>query len=254
MSGAAADDTLARLLGECDGLSALTAEAMDADLARSVPACPGWSLGELVRHVGSIHRLVGDWVAHGNRPTSWRRQPAHGEGLVAWQQSATRRMFDVLAGADPDATCSTWSPTQRTSAFWRRRMLHETAVHRVDVAQALRRPWSLDEEVALDGIDEAITLWLGTRLGTQVGGTGRRVRLTAVHSGRRECDWVLRALPDMVEYADGGLGVPVDAWVSTDVRMLWSWMWGRGVLPPDALTGDAAAVVELRDVLARSQR
>lgn len=133
-------------------------------------------------------------------------------------------------------------------------MLHETAVHRVDAAQALQRPWVIDDEVALDGVDEAITLWLGSRLGAQVDGTGRRVRLTAVRAGRPGCDWVLRALPDMVEYASGGLDVPVDAWVSTDVRTLWSWMWGRGALPLKTLTGDAAAVLELREILGRSQR
>ena len=28
----------------------------DADLAVSVPSCPGWSAGRLVRHLGDVHR------------------------------------------------------------------------------------------------------------------------------------------------------------------------------------------------------
>lgn len=46
-------------------------------------------------------------------------------------------------------------------AFWIRRMAHETAVHRVDAAQAVGERWRVDPELAADGVAEALELWLG---------------------------------------------------------------------------------------------
>ena len=45
------------------------AEAALPDAARNpVPGCPGLSLGETVRHVGSVHRVARRWVADGVPP------------------------------------------------------------------------------------------------------------------------------------------------------------------------------------------
>ncbi|MFF0270069.1 hypothetical protein [Kribbella sp. NPDC004536] len=45
-----------------------------------------------------------------------------------------------------------------TTRFTARRMVHETAMHRADVALALGIPYELDPEVAADGMDEWMEL------------------------------------------------------------------------------------------------
>lgn len=56
------------------------ADATLPDSARKpVPACEGMVLGELVRHVGSVHRVVTQWVREGRRPTTWATAPEAGD-------------------------------------------------------------------------------------------------------------------------------------------------------------------------------
>jgi hypothetical protein len=59
----------------------------------------------------------------------------------------------VLRAADPDARMWAWGPDNHVR-FWSRRMLHETAVHRVDAELSLGVEPHIDPAVAADGIDE----------------------------------------------------------------------------------------------------
>ena len=62
------------LLPREGGLLADTAEG--GDLEAPVPACPGWTVGEVVRHTGSVYRVVLRWILEGRRPDSWERLTA----------------------------------------------------------------------------------------------------------------------------------------------------------------------------------
>jgi len=133
-------------------------------------------------------------------------------------------------------------------------MAQETAVHRVDLAQALGRPWTVDADLAADGVDEALNLWLGTRLGERVEASGRTTRLLGSGAdGGTVVDRRVRPLAEMVEYGDGE--GPADAVVSGPVDALWSWVWGRADDEhPVQVEGDEVAALELRALLARAQQ
>jgi uncharacterized protein (TIGR03083 family) len=211
-------------------------------------------LAELVRHLGSVHRLVTDWVYDGRRPTAWVQAPEVGEDLATWSRHSSGDLLEALSSRIPEQPCPTWSATDRTVGFWIRRMAHETAVHRIDAAQSVGARWSVDPGLAADGVAEALELWLGTRLGTQVGGSGRVVRLLSVAgAGAAVIDWTVRPLKTIVEFGSGpGF---VDVTVTGTPAALWAWTWGRSDQDhPVDIVGDQEAADEVRGLLGRAQQ
>ena len=133
-------------------------------------------------------------------------------------------------------------------------MAHEAAVHRVDAAQAVGERWRVDPEPAADGVAEALELWLGTRLGSDVGGSGRTVRLMSrTETSGVVVDWTVRPLKSIVEFGAGPANV--DVTVTGTAAALWAWTWGRP--DPDHpidTVGDEEAADELRGLLSRAQQ
>jgi hypothetical protein len=107
------------------------------------------------------------------------------------------------------------------------------------------RWWALDEAFALDGVDEVLRLWLGTRLGSAVGGRGDAVRVATGHGA-----WTVGLHPRHVEVH--GLPVRHDAVVAGAPQAVYRWLWGRAPDTEVELEGDAAALAVLRDALGRA--
>ena len=153
-------------------------------------------------------------------------------GLVGWFDEGAAALTATLRQAGPDAPCWSFGPKPRTAGFWFRRQAHETAMHAHDAEAASGAPSGFAADLALDGLDEAITMFLP-----------RQVR-----TGR--C-----ALPDTrisVACAEGpaweiaGDGAPERpvATVRGDAEALLLLVWGR-IGPDDArvgVEGDPAAV------------
>ena len=245
---------LTHLHAEVEQLGQLVTAALPDSARKPVPACEGMVLAELVRHLGSVHRLVTDWVRDGRRPTAWMQSPEAGEDLTTWSRRGSDNLLETLTGRSPEQPCPTWSATDRTVGFWIRRMAHETAVHRIDAAQAVGASWSVDPGLAADGVAEALELWLGTRLGTQVGGSGRVVRLLATGgAGLAVIDWTVRPLKTIVEFGRGPDHVDVTVTGTPDA--VWAWTWGRSDRDhPVDTVGDQGAAHELRGLLGRAQQ
>ncbi|MER6347865.1 maleylpyruvate isomerase family mycothiol-dependent enzyme [Streptomyces sp. NPDC001595] len=147
----------AEILTQTDLLRALLREA---DPAAPVPTCPEWNLGQLMRHVGGAHR----WVDTIVRTRATEEVPhdlvdeVFGYGdedpavLDAWLAEGARGLTDALTEAGP-ARVWTVVPDQPL-AFWARRMLHETVVHRADAAGAVGARYEVAPAVARDALDE----------------------------------------------------------------------------------------------------
>ena len=140
-------------------ISALANVIADApDLAADVSTCPGWTLADLARHIGSLHR----WAAGIVESAAAARPPVpdvtspweSADGWAQWLTAGGTPLLSVLRSAGPLTPVWSWGPG-RTSGWWARRMLHETTVHRVDAELALgvTEP-EVDPVVAADGIDE----------------------------------------------------------------------------------------------------
>lgn len=139
----------------------LTDQIKTADLALPVPACPGWSLGDLLRHVGGAHRWAERIVrtrATGPVPDDQVNDVSGDDradtaALAEWLREGAALLADALRDAGPDARVWTVAP-DGTPLFWARRMTHESALHRADATEAVGGTYTLDREIALDGLDE----------------------------------------------------------------------------------------------------
>jgi uncharacterized protein (TIGR03083 family) len=138
------------------------------DLRTAVPSCPGWNVGQLVRHVGGAHREATVIAQTGiappddkfRDPTHWYTGPctdADVQELREWVTAGARELAKALQEAGPDVPIQ--MPIEDpTTRFTARRMAYETAMHRADAALALGLRYDLDAEVAADAIDEWMEL------------------------------------------------------------------------------------------------
>ncbi|WP_380718742.1 maleylpyruvate isomerase family mycothiol-dependent enzyme [Saccharothrix hoggarensis] len=218
--------------------------AVAADLAppdRPVPACPGMTVGDLITHVGSIHRMVTRWVTDGARPAGWTSHPDPADP-VAWYRDGAAALTAVLDPARAATVTATWCPWDQTLGFWLRRMTHETAVHRVDAEAATGGASPLDEDVAADGVDEVLRLWLGTHLPPRAHTSGRPVTLRV--PGR---SWTVALHEGIVDYGPRGDAAAV---VSGSASAVDLWLWGRAGEEHLSVEGDVTAVRALRAAVA----
>ncbi len=214
---------------------------------RGVPACPGLNLGETVRHVGSGYHLALAWIRLGRKPEpgEWQDNPEAGQDPLDFMRSGAEAALAELMAHDEDEPCATWWPVQQNYGFWRRRLAHETTLHRMDIQGAAGMDvGAVTDEVAIDGVDEVLTLWLGHKLDV-LGVRGSRNGLVAVrvedHMWLTRCGprgssaW--RVEPEDAEHAD--------ARVTASPMTMYRWLWGR---LPDRLVdvvGDHDAIAQL---------
>jgi uncharacterized protein (TIGR03083 family) len=229
-------------------LLATAASALPHAAQAEVPGCPDFTLDKTLQHVGSVHRVARLWVRDGRRPEHWQRSPSD-DDLVGFVRSGLDELVTELSLHDPAEPCDTWWPADRTHGFWRRRMAHETTVHRVDVEAAAGGPvHAVDPELALDGIDEVLFLWFGHRLGELRMSSPERGVVALSAAERR---WLAifepgRSTARRVNEFDAR---SADATVSGDPMDLYLWSWGR--LPDQSvhISGDQEAVARLWTLL-----
>lgn len=204
----------------------LASSTRDADIEADVPGCPGLTLGETTRHVGSLYRMVLSWVRAGDRPTAWQREPDDGQTVEEYFLAGLRALLDHLAAHDPEEECPTWWPDHQRYGFWYRRLAHETTVHRVDIQGAAGLELdAIAEDAAVDGVDEILRLWFHHRL-TVLGVSGTRNGRVRVRTGGRE--WIARATPSGTSAWRAGTDEPdADGTVDGEPVNVFLWLWGR---------------------------
>jgi len=146
-------DFAAEFLAETEAFGALIAQG---DPAAEVPTCPGWTLQQLLRHVGRGNRWAAQMVLdHASEALDPRAvpdgKPPDGQES-AWLRAGAHRLVDAVA-ADGDAEVWTFLGP-RPASWWVRRRLHEVLVHRADTALALRWPFQVRPDLAADAISE----------------------------------------------------------------------------------------------------
>ncbi|KOV69211.1 maleylpyruvate isomerase family mycothiol-dependent enzyme [Streptomyces sp. MMG1121] len=147
--------------------------------AEEVPACPGWTLGDLVRHVRQGHDwattilatrstgfiMPGDsgaddgdrsWTervaALGARGAAEEDHLADPDLRARFVTEGADRLVEAIDGVGPEVPI--WAPHgKQNKEFWPRWALFETAVHRADVSLMTGVPFEPATDVALDCVD-----------------------------------------------------------------------------------------------------
>jgi uncharacterized protein (TIGR03083 family) len=146
--------------------SAAMAAAARIGLDRIVPACPDWTGADLIAHTGRVHRAVTRRVRERETERHSASDIAVPEtaGLADWFEEGAAALLDVLAAAEADTPIWNWSLGEQQASFWWRRMAQETAVHRWDAQSTYGRQEPIDPDLAVDGVDEFLTVFLPTDL------------------------------------------------------------------------------------------
>ncbi len=227
-------DHLALLRQETAALADLLASV---DLAAPVPSCPGWSVAELGRHTGAVHRWARAALTTQCAP-DLPLGPAADGAVPAWYADAAEALLDALATTPAGQPCWTLAHDRRTAAFWVRRQLHEVTLHRWDASTAAGRPAAVDPAVALDGIEEVREVFVP-----------RQVRLGRVPA----TDDVVHLRPDaagtVLAVGTGDLGGSPVGTVAGPAEALLLLLWRR-IDPTDGrlrVQGDRTAVATVLD-------
>ncbi|MEU4241869.1 maleylpyruvate isomerase N-terminal domain-containing protein [Actinoplanes sp. NPDC026619] len=141
------------------------AVASATDLDAPVPACPGWTLFDLIQHVGRGRRKAAAIVAAGpaDAPppaSAWQgdtEPPRELPALLAWLDESVELLASTLREAGPDRGCWTWwgdSQSPQTAGGVARHQIQEVAVHTYDAQLTLGAPQPLPAGIALDGVEE----------------------------------------------------------------------------------------------------
>lgn len=219
--------------GQLRNDSARITELIATDLSASVPDCPGWTLRDLVVHLGGVHRWVIDAVLTAAPPQRARAtDPVEGgapeapDELARWFGDGAIALANSLDRVGPDAP--TWTPFPIESPhaeFWLRRQTHETALHRWDGEGAVGAQRPMDPVVASDGIDEYLSVILA-RL-EQRDGLVLPMGSAHLHCTDVEGEWTVESL-------DGAVVIDRahrkgDAAIRGTAQDLLLTLWGRTV-------------------------
>ncbi len=231
----------------------LAAAADEAGLAATVPTCPGWTVSDLVLHIGEVHRWATAAVA--SEATRLSEVPADFLGplpepadSVAWFRSGAAKLCDTLAAADPSVEYATFlnEPMAPRLLFWARRQTMETSMHRVDAESANGRCTGFAPDVAIDGIDEFLIGFLPRSRTTLHADVSRTLQIAPDYTDRR---WLVSIGPELPVATR--LATDVDAaaqcTVAGSASDIYLALWNRASLDALSISGDHSVVDMLRD-------
>lgn len=221
--------------------AALRDAAVDLDAA--VPTCPGWTVQDAVEHTGMVYAHKATIVEQSldAPPQPWPPE-VHYDDVRDWYDEQLHRVIEALRTRDPSTAVWTWYEPEQTIGFWVRRMMHETVVHRADVESASAVPARIDDDVAIDGIDEFIERMLcyDTEAHAEAAGIGQRVVIAA-----GSAVWTVTLGAEAATFVREDAAQP-DGRLDGEPGTVLLALWNR--LPYDAVdtSGDAAALAALR--------
>jgi len=231
-----------RYLEAIDKESAELAGAARGNLDTQVPSCPGWSMRDLLGHIGRVQRFWGEMAenAYENPADAQNHEPPEGVDLVEWFEESTRNLLNALDGIDLDRPMWSWSPVKSVS-FVPRRMAHETAIHRWDAQNAVGDPGGISGDLAVDGIDELLFIFFLGEAPLE----GPHRSSVHIHATDANGEWLVIVAEEPVitrEHAKGDVALRGP---SSDVLL---YLWGR--IEPASLVihGDTTKLDQFRSV------
>ncbi len=232
----------------------------DHGFDQPVPSCPGWNLGDLAWHLGTVWNFWGGIVSErvttldGVEAIDQPKRPA-ADLLLDWVTAAHTSLYSALIRTSDDVEVWTWTGSNQPEIWVERRMTQETAVHRWDAANAVGIPYAIPTALAADGIDEFLTWFTSRRVSDGAAPVGGSVHLHCTDTDADVIEgsddrslaggeWLVTRLDESGieftrEHAKG------DAAVRGTANDLLLWLWRRDAGPVEIL-GDTAVAERFR--------
>jgi len=222
------------------------AEVAERGLDVPVPCCPGWTVRDVVAHTAEVYQHKLACIRLGRRPDPWPPEEFSSREPLPFLRSSLDELIEEMKGRGPEAPAYTWWPPDQTVGFWYRRMAQESAVHRVDAETAHDVVTPVDDELALDGVDEVLERFLASEDWKANPVDAAAGTTVAVRTGDHA--WRVHLAPDEVRI-EAGPG-HAEATVTGEPSELLLWLWGRRPDSAVHFEGDADVVQALRERLA----
>jgi uncharacterized protein (TIGR03083 family) len=230
-------------------------QAAVTDMDAPVPSCPGWTVADVVRHSVLMYTSATGQLRPARRPDPGGASKGD---LLDTYTRAHAELADEMSGRDPldPIEGEKFEPTPGepgegegpepgTAGFLIRRMAREAAVHRADIEMAIGTPGPLDQQLALNGIDEVLTVLLPAHYDRRAndGATGRTI---GVHSNQHHWRLTMHRSGVTMSREQGF----ADAAVTGEPAELLLYLWGRRPGTIVSRTGDRTVLAAFRRRLA----
>jgi uncharacterized protein (TIGR03083 family) len=236
-----------------DAVDRMRLAIASTDPEATAPSCPGWTAGDVAKHLGGVHLWAVKALSSTKSPGGkYPERPIGEEPLSDWYAGCAATLLDALKATPPSQPAWTFYEADRSAGFWARRQVHETTIHRIDVEQAAGRSHDngidgFSTELAADGIGEVLTVMMSRTLARrrtlspeQVLPVPRRVAIVCPDAGRA---WTVQLVEDRLVVTDGAHD-PV-ATISGSAAHTYLALWGRAPREELDVSGDHDAAAAL---------
>ncbi|MGH3648211.1 MAG: maleylpyruvate isomerase family mycothiol-dependent enzyme [Micromonosporaceae bacterium] len=224
-------------------------------LELKVPSCPDWTVTDLVKHVAVVYQHKVQCIRLQAFPRPWPPDLSGEEPIALFDRSLAELLaeFDKHEPGDP---AKTWFDPDQSVGFWIRRMAQETVIHRIDGELAVGEVTAIPADLALDGIDEVLGIFLGwdsietiQHEGAEswplLAGTDGSIIVVRADD---EHAWSVRLTADGVQVSVGATPEPA-ATLSGDPVDLLLWLWRRADIDKLTAEGDLTQVDKLHELM-----
>lgn len=214
------------------------------DLATPVPGLNRWKVRDVAAHLGGVHRWATRIVTNRSMDgPGFTKSKLDETELCDWFDEGVEQLLLAFKANPLDDPCPNFNPgSEKTVGWWARRQAHETTVHRSDIERALEQTTPIPPEVAIDGIDEYLDVFVRTR-----GKQGLRGPLMLATT-KPSSAWTLTPAdrPGRVDVSSGRAN-GVSNEISGAPEDLLLMLWGRRPLEATAfeIRGDADVTTSL---------
>lgn len=222
------------------------AAAEQGDLAVDIPACEGWDMRELVRHLGLIHLWAAALVEVGDPkffdvsdlPDLTEQWPElagaypDDADLVAWYRETLANLVRVFESAPADRECPTFLPAPSPLTMWTRRQASEIAIHRYDAEIARGIVSGFDTEFATAMLEEILCGFVPRTRSLDL----ESAKVIHVYAEDADVHWFVTLGPESTQTSH--VGGDADLTLRASASDLYLLLWNRTADSTVSMTGE----------------
>ncbi|MFG2599782.1 maleylpyruvate isomerase family mycothiol-dependent enzyme [Streptomyces sp. NPDC048462] len=187
----------------------LAASAAAAGPDAAVPTTPGWTITDLVRHLGQSQHWVAEIIERritdpALLPTEMAVLPDDARQWQAWLSQSAQRISSACGDDALDAPVFNAAGDKRSGTrFWMSSALNEAVIHGFDAANAAGRPVDIRPDIAAALISNHLTMLTSPTWEMQrsesahaIRGTGQTLQWLATDTADQAGAWLVERRPD----------------------------------------------------------